>query len=80
MRANGTMRKLLVKIGKDFVSNQWGISFGGMEESFSLFLKEGFSDTVPFPGAELSTDDIHNLIVFLDKELKERYDEQSNLE
>ena len=75
------MRKLIVKIGKDFGSNKWSILFTNMTYNFHFECDEGFEYTVPFPGRILDEDEIKQMIEFLQQTLEEREEnEQSNLE
>lgn len=75
------MRKILMKIGKDFASNQWSFVASNQNEIFSLCFQEGFTETIPYPGGVLNEEDILKMIDFLCKTLQEREEnEQSNME
>jgi hypothetical protein len=83
MRASGTMRKpreLIVSMGKEFACNKWGVSFVNSTHNFSFHLEEGFNETIPFPGKILNSDEIKEMIGFLQQTLEEEENEQSNLE
>ena len=75
------MRNLLVKIGKEFASNKWGVSFSNTANTFNVECEEGFGVTVPFPGSIITEEEIKTFISFLQQTLEEKEDhEQSNME
>jgi hypothetical protein len=75
------VRKLLVKIGKEFISNKWNVVFINETHNFSFELEEGFQQTIPFPGNTMDENNISDMIDFLQQTLNERDDhEQSDLE
>ncbi len=75
------MRKLLVKIGKDFGNDKWGIVFNNQSETLSFHCVECFEPTMPYPGTFLEEDAINQIIEFLQKTLKEKEShEQSDME
>lgn len=74
------MRKLIVKIGKDFGSNKWSVLFTNLTHNFYFECSEGFEYTVPFPGRILDENEIKDMIGFLQQTLEEEEHEQSNLE
>ncbi len=75
------MREVLVKIGKDFISNKWGIVFTNTTHRFSFECEDGFVSTIPFPGKILSEKEIKEMIEFLQQTLEEKEDhEQSDME
>jgi len=74
------MRKLLMKVGKDFASDNWSVILGNMTNTCALTFKEGFEATIPFPGNMLEEEAIKQLIEFLQQTLEEKEDGQSNLE
>jgi len=75
------MRKLLVKLGKDFGSNEWGIVFVNKTHTLGFPCQEGFPQTVPYPGAILEEDAIKQMIEFLQQTIMEIEDhEQSDVE
>lgn len=75
------MREILIKAGKDFVSNRWCILFGNKTHNFSFDLQEGFEQTMPYPGIIMDEEGIRKMIDFLLQTLQEREEnEQSDLE
>ena len=76
------MRQLLIKLGKDFGSDMWGILLANEHFTFSIPCQEGFEQTMPYPGGVLGEDGVRQLITFLEQTLleKERDNEQRNLE
>ena len=79
-RVIGTMRKLIVKIGKDFGSNKWSILFTNLTHNFHFECEEGFEYTTPFPGRILDKNDIKQMIEFLQQTLEEKQNEQNKME
>jgi hypothetical protein len=74
------MRKLIVKIGKDFGSNKWSILFTNLTYNFHFECEEGFEYTTPFPGRILDKNDIKQMIEFLQQTLEEKQNEQNKME
>lgn len=74
------MRKILIKAGKDFVSDCWSILFCNQTHNFSFKLQEGFEQTMPYPGIIMDEEGIKQMIDFLQQTLEEEENEQSNLE
>jgi hypothetical protein len=73
------MRKLLVKIGKDFGNDKWGIVFGSTTETLAFHCIEGFPQTVPFPGTIIEEDGIKQMITFLQKTLQEKEENEQSI-
>ena len=74
------MRKLLMKLGKEFTSDIWSVILSNATNTCSLTFKQGFEPTTPFPGNMLEEDAIRQMIEFLQQTLEEKEDGQSDLE
>jgi hypothetical protein len=74
------MRKLLMKLGKEFTTDIWSVVLSNATNTCSLSFVSGFEPTIPFPGNILEEEAIKQMIEFLQQTLEEKEDGQSNVE